>query len=92
MPRNPIIRTVTLAETDTEQPLVELGAGEESLVASVDVTAASTNSNDITVAGDGENEFVLSPGETHVLDGVDLSRLSVSGTQGEKVKLFGNTI
>lgn len=65
------------------------------LIASVDITAPADNAGDITVTGSaagGAGTYALEPGETRMLDGVDLAGISVNGAISDVVKVFGNTV
>lgn len=80
----PIIFTHTI--TDAPAPLTELGR----LIGDVDVVADPDNDDPVTIsAGDGDVE--MAPGQGHVFIGVDLAEITVDGTNGDVLKVVGNT-
>jgi hypothetical protein len=92
MARNLIARTITIADTDTDQAMVSATATEPSFVGAVDITAHEDNTSAITIKGDGENEYDLEAGESRVLDGVDLTKVTLNGTADDVLKVIGNTV
>ena len=61
-------------------------------IASVTITAPTTNSGNVILRGDnGTDEVPLEPGEWHVLPSVDLAQIEVKGTADDVLTVIGGT-
>jgi len=61
------------------------------LVCSVEITTPSANAGAVYFQGDDGSDVPWEPGEWHPFRRVDLSKIRVKGTPGDKVSVIGGT-
>lgn len=81
---NLIARVISI--TAQYQPLA---AGR--LVATITLSAPPANSHPVYLQGDSGQDVPLIPGEWHIFQRVDLSKIRVKGTVGNTVTILGGT-
>ncbi len=64
---------------------------EARLIASVEIACLPANAGPITFLGDDGSEVAWVPGEYHVFESVDLSKIQVKGTPGDAINIIGGT-
>lgn len=82
--RNPYIKTIDLDETAV--PL-----SESSVNLDVTITTFPENADPMVVAVDGSGDAEWPAGVGVAFTDIDISRISVSGSSGDKVLIAGNS-